>query len=68
MTPPNLIARHVGERVRVNLRPRGSIVAEVLEVDETAIALRLGDGTIATVPIAAVVSIRERAAWAEGRA
>ena len=60
---PIPILRHVGNVVRVRLAPWGSIVGEVLEADGTAMALRLGDGTIATIPIAAVVSIRERAGW-----
>lgn len=68
MAAPSLIGRHIGERVRVRLAPWGSVVGEVVEVDETAIAVRLSDGTIATVPIAAVVSIRERAAWSRSSA
>jgi len=63
VTSRTLIGRHVGDVVRVHLAPRGSVVGEILEEDGTAIAVRLSDGTIATVPIAAVVTIRERAGW-----
>ena len=63
MTSPTLIGRHVGETVRVRLAPRGSIVGTLLANDGSAIALLLGDETVATIPIAAVVTIRERAAW-----
>lgn len=68
MTSPTLIGRHVGDVVRVRLSPWGSIVGEVLEADDTAMALRLGDGTITTIPIAAVSSIRTRAAWTRSSA
>lgn len=68
MTPPSLIRRHIGERVRIHLSPRGSIVAEVLDADETAIALRLGDGSTATVPITSILSIRSKAGWARASA
>ena len=63
MTSRTLIGRHVGETVRVRLAPWGSIVGLLLASDGAAIALLLGDETVATIPIAAVVTIRERAAW-----
>ena len=68
MNAPALIGRHIGERVRVHLAPHGSVVGEVLDADATAIALELGDGTTATIPIASIVSVRPRAAWAGGSA
>lgn len=68
MTAPHLIGRHIGERVRVHLSPRGSIVGTVEDADATAIALLTGDGTTATIPIASIVSVRPRAAWARGSA
>lgn len=61
---PHLIADHIGSRVRVRLVPRGSLVGEVLDADDTAISLLLGDGTAATIPIAAISNIRSQAAWA----
>jgi hypothetical protein len=68
MNPPRLLDRHVGERVRIRLSPWGSIVGTVLDVDELAIAVRLGDDSIATVPLTSIASIRTRAAWAGGSA
>jgi|GEM_PF-4773837 preprotein translocase subunit YajC len=67
MSGPALIGRHIGERVRVHLA-RGSIVGTVEDADATAIALELSDGTTATIPIASIVSVRPRAAWARGSA
>jgi preprotein translocase subunit YajC len=52
-----------GERVRVRLVRGGSLVGEVVQADATGIRLELSDGTIATVPSSAIVSVRERAAW-----
>jgi preprotein translocase subunit YajC len=63
-----MLTRHIGERVRVRLSPWGSLVGTILDADETAIALQLGDGSTATIPIASIVSVREKATWARGSA